>query len=54
MDTSLQDAVKYISEQLQNEPDVDLSSLIDIVSKKYDLNPMQTEFLVNKYILGQG
>ena len=53
MDESLKNAVKYMSEQLRENPGIDKNSLIDDVSKKYDLNPMQTEFLINKYVLGK-
>ncbi|HPS57286.1 MAG TPA: hypothetical protein PK514_04210 [Spirochaetota bacterium] len=53
MDESLKNAVKYMSEQLKENPEIDRSSLIDDVSKKYDLNPMQTDFLINKYVLGK-
>jgi hypothetical protein len=53
MDRSLEDAVRFISNELKENPDADKSKLIDIASQRFDLNPMQTEFLVNKYILQQ-
>lgn len=53
MDESLKNAVKYMSEQLKENPEIDRNTLIDDVSKKYDLNPMQTEFLINKFVLGK-
>jgi len=51
MDRSLEDAVRFISNELQENPDADKSKLIDTASQRFDLNPMQTEFLINKYIL---
>jgi len=53
MDESLKNAVKYMSEQLREDPGIDKNSLIDDASKKFDLNPMQTEFLINKFVLGK-
>ncbi len=53
MDESLKNAVKYMSEQLRDNPDIDRNTLIDEVSRKFDLNPMQTEFLINKFVLGK-
>ncbi len=51
MDESLSDAVKYISDTLKAEPEIDMLKLIEEVSQKFDLNPMQEEFLTGKYIL---
>ena len=53
MDESLKNAVKYMSDQLKDDPGIDRNTLIDDESKKFDLNPMQTEFLINKYVLGK-
>jgi len=52
MDESMKNAVKYISDQLKDEPGCDKSALVDEASRKYDLSPLQTEFLVNKYVMG--
>ena len=49
----MKNAVKYMSEQLRDNPDIDRNTLIDEVSRKFDLNPMQTEFLINKFVLGK-
>jgi len=53
MDESLKNAVKYMSEQMKENPDIDKNSLIDDASRKFDLNPNQTEFLINKFVLGK-
>ncbi len=53
MDTSLENAVKYISDELLRNPLTNRSELIELVSQKFDLTPLQTEFLINKYILSQ-
>jgi len=53
MDSSMENAIRFISGELVANPEADKNALIDEASRKYDLNPMQTEFLVNKYVLGQ-
>jgi hypothetical protein len=53
MDESIKNAVKYISEILKENPGTDKLKLIDEASKKFDLNPMQTEFLTNKIVHGK-
>jgi hypothetical protein len=53
MDPSMENAFRFISAELKENPGVDRSALIDEASRRYDLNPMQTEFLINKYILEQ-
>ena len=51
MDTSLEEAVRFISTELKDNPGTDKLKLIEIASQRFDLNPLQTEFLVNKFIL---
>ncbi|MBP7603163.1 MAG: hypothetical protein KBA15_04505 [Spirochaetes bacterium] len=53
MDSSMENAIRFISAELKENPGADKNALIDEASRKYDLNPMQTEFLVNKYVLNQ-
>jgi len=53
MDSSMENAIRFISAELKENPGADKKALIDEASRKYDLNPMQTEFLVNKYVLNQ-
>lgn len=53
MDESLSDAVKYISDVLLSSPDVDIVKLVEEASQKFDLNPMQEEFLTGKFILNR-
>jgi transcription initiation factor IIF auxiliary subunit len=52
MEESMKNAIRYISEQLNDEPDYNKNKLIEEASKKFDLTPLQTEFLLNKYVLG--
>ncbi len=52
MDDSIREAMKFISENLKDNPGMDRLKLIDEASKKFDLNPMQQEFLTNKFISG--
>ena len=51
MDSSMENAIRFISAELQDRPDADRKKIINEASIKYDLNPLQTEFLINKYIL---
>jgi hypothetical protein len=51
MDRSLEEAVRFISMELRDNPESNKSKLIEIASQRFDLNPLQTEFLVNKFIL---
>jgi hypothetical protein len=51
MDRSLEEAVRFISMELKDNPDTNKSKLIEIASQRFDLNPLQTEFLINKFIL---
>lgn len=52
MEESMTNAIKYISEQLKDDPEYNKNNLVDEVSRKYDLSPLQTEFLINKYVMG--
>lgn len=47
----MEDALRFIDSQLKVDPKVDLAKVIDEASRKFDLNPMQTEFLTNKFIM---
>ncbi len=51
VDLSVENAIRYISGQLKENPDAKRSELINEASKKFDLTPMQAEMLVNKYVL---
>ena len=50
MDDSIKNAVEFIGLQLKDFPDADKLKLIDEASQKFDLNPLQTDFLVNKFL----
>ena len=50
--TAMEDAIRYISLELKDNPDADRVKLIERASQQYDLTPIQTEFLMNKYVLG--
>lgn len=49
--SNIEDAVRHIGTELRDNPDADLVQLIEQASQQFDLNPMQQEFLINKYIL---
>jgi len=48
MDDSMEKAIRYISEILKENPNADKLKLVEEVSTKFNLNPLQTEFLSNK------
>ena len=50
MDDSLKEAIKYISSVIKQNPYCDMLDLIEDTAKKFDLNPIQCEFLINKYL----
>ncbi len=52
MDDTMEKAVRYISDILKDTPDADKFKLIEDTSKKFNLNPLQTEFLTNKIVYG--
>ena len=51
MDDSIRKAVEFIGIVLKDEPDTDKLKLIDEAAQKFDLNPLQAEFLTNKFLL---
>ncbi|HNW26890.1 MAG TPA: hypothetical protein PKN50_00320 [Spirochaetota bacterium] len=51
MDKSMEDALRFISGELKADPKADKSKLIEKAAQKFDLDPKQTDFLVNKIIL---
>ncbi|MGQ9844189.1 MAG: hypothetical protein ACUVRK_11595 [Spirochaetota bacterium] len=53
MDKSMEDAIRFISFELQDNPRADIPKLIEKASQQFDLTPLQTEFLVNKFILNK-
>ena len=50
MDDTMEKAVKYISEILTEDPNADKLKLVEETSKKFNLNPLQTDFLSNKIV----
>ncbi|MBN2159463.1 MAG: hypothetical protein JW807_08715 [Spirochaetes bacterium] len=53
MDKSMEDAIRYISNELKENPNAGKSKIIEEAAQKFDLDPKQTEFLVNKFVLNQ-
>ena len=41
----IKSALKWIDEQLQDRPDADRVKLIDEASRRFDLTPLDTDFL---------
>ena len=48
---SMEEAVRFISIELKDNPNADKAKLIERVSQEFDLTPLQTEFLINKWVL---
>ncbi|MFW5770797.1 MAG: hypothetical protein ACOCX9_05120 [Spirochaetota bacterium] len=46
----MQEVIKFISGEIKSNPDIDRSKLVNEASQKFDLNPMQTEYLLNTYV----
>ncbi len=42
---AIKNAVKWIGQARKDNPDVDLAKLVDEASSKFDLSPMDSEFL---------
>ena len=49
----MQEVIRFISGELKSNPDTDRTKLVNEASQKFDLNPMQTEYLINTYIYGK-
>jgi len=52
MDDTMEKAIKHISEILKETPDADKFKLVEETSTKFNLNPLQTEFLTDKIVHG--
>jgi hypothetical protein len=48
MDDTMEKAIRYISEILKENPNADKVKLVEEASTKFNLNPLQTDFLSNK------
>ena len=46
---SMRKAIKWISEQIQNNADSNISKLINEASDRFDLSPNEGSFLINFY-----
>jgi len=50
MDDSIKNAIKFISAELKSDPQADRAKLIETASQKFDLTPLQADFLLNQYL----
>ena len=50
MDQSLENAIRFISDALCENPKADKVKLIEAASERFDLTPMQEEHLYDFYI----
>lgn len=51
MNKPMEDAVRFIGAELKENPDADKSALIEKAARRFDLTPMQEEYLITKYII---
>jgi hypothetical protein len=47
---SLEEALRYISAELRENPSTPIAQLIEKTCKKFDLSPIQGEQLLQKYL----
>lgn len=45
----LRRAVRWLDERRRDEPDAPRQRLIDEAARRFDLDPLQTEFLINNW-----
>lgn len=50
MNKQMEDAFRFLSAELKENPSADKAALIEKAAQQFDLNPMQAEFLLNKYL----
>jgi hypothetical protein len=51
VDKSIEDAFRFIDGEVKADPGADKAKLIEIACQRYDLTPLQAEFLTKKLIL---
>jgi hypothetical protein len=53
MDDHVREAIRYIGAILKCNEHADKAKLVEEAAQKYDLNPIQTEFVTNKFLLSR-
>ncbi len=51
MKKSLENAIRYISQEVNARPDVNKAKIVEEACQIYNLDPIQTEFLINRFAL---
>jgi hypothetical protein len=51
MDKSMEDAFRFISQELKANPGANRAKLIEEACQKFDLDPKKAEFLISKFIM---
>jgi hypothetical protein len=49
LEVGLKKAIEWISQSRQDDPGKDLAALIDEACRKFDLSPMQADFLYRHF-----
>jgi hypothetical protein len=50
LEAGMKRAIEWISQQRQDDPATRLGALIDEASRRFDLSPMQTDFLYRHFV----
>jgi len=52
LEVGLKKAIEWISQRRQDDPSVRLAALVDEACRRYDLNPIQADFLYRHFTQG--
>lgn len=51
MDRSMEEAIRFIDGELKANPNASRAKIVEEACVKFNLDPKQTEFLVQKFVL---
>ncbi|MBN1534318.1 MAG: hypothetical protein JXA20_16720 [Spirochaetes bacterium] len=50
MDKNIEDAFRFIDSELKADPNTDKARLVEIACQRFNLTPLQGEFLTKKFV----
>ncbi len=53
MDDSIRNAIRFIGQELKDKPELNRAKLLEDAAQRFDLSPLQSEFLVNKFLINK-
>jgi hypothetical protein len=53
MDDSIRNAIRFIGQELKDNPELNRAKLLEDAAQRFDLSPLQSEFLVNKFLINK-